>query len=260
METEEKTVEQTDEVTPAVASEVSPPPQTQDLPAELTKLQGELEKVKNEAKAHQKQVFQKDAELKKFTQREDRITSIEQRIDIVAGMMADLLDKDNVETEEKPQRRSEQYLNKLKEVGASSQTQTQQVFQQEATRVYTEIEKIAKTAGLEMESDELAKAQLLFVRGKFDESLEEAKKVTEKAKPTEAEKPKEDNTLKVLQETVARLEKELKISKGELDAETGMPSGTGLPDEEWLEKEYSTGKSDDHKRAEKIIKKMSQGV
>jgi len=224
METEEKNP-QSEEKSKDESAQQDLQAQLDALKAEKETLTAERDKIAEEAKAHQRNVTKKSDEISKFDQ---RFEALDKRFEVMTSMLADVVDRDSENIEETPKkRRSEEYLSRLPT--REQQEQEKQTKERDAfMKIAQEAEKLAKTAGLEMDkSPELKDAYIDFLRGNSEAGLEEVKKVV--SQKTEANKePDEDAINKIVEERLRKAMEE----KGLLDVETGGPSAAS---DDWKE-------------------------
>jgi hypothetical protein len=206
------------------APEVQEPAQQEegDLRSQLSQLQQELEKAREEAKAHQREVSKKAAQLKEQEEFKANIKNIEDRMEVITAMLADIVDKDDLSEAEPTQKRSSEYLKQLEEKEEKRKREQEKSLQQEFLLKAQEADRLAKEAGLDMESSpELEDALLWFRLGEPDKGLKKVKEVTSKMKAEG--KPNEVDIEKLVEE---RLQAKLKEA-GLLTPEASTPSSSG---------------------------------
>jgi len=221
------TVVEEEKVEETIVSESEPETPTmslEDVQKELELTKAELGKAKALASEHERNVTRKANELQKRQDLEGRIDSLTKKVETQIAMLADVMDRESYEEEEpKPkQRRSEQYLARLKEDEDKRNKSTEATEEQRVNFVAGEIIRLTTPNNMQLdESPELMKAHNLWLTGKFDEALQEVKRVVQ---PKETPKESEDE-LKARLKEEAR--KELLAERGELDTVTVLSSGAG---------------------------------
>lgn len=218
------------------------------LKGKLESLQSQLTKAQEEAKAHQKNVSKKDSELQKLQAREARLDAIESKVGLIADGIADLMDRESSvdALEDKPQKRkSEEFRGKFEQTGQQAKQQAEQATRAQHQQVVDEVLKQLKSVGLDttaMETEEFARAENLFLKGKAEEGLEEVKRIVmakTEVKKVEPKESQEDLIKRIREEE----RKKLLIERGELDAETGQPKGATLGDKEFINQMASKASS-----------------
>lgn len=221
--------------------------ETQPAPTELDALRSELEQqleqtkgerdaAIEESKKHQVSLNKKAQEVARKEALDEKVVALDAKLDVMATMMGDILDKGEFEGEEKPRkRRSEEYLTRLSEVSKTSKQQGQEAVQTSYQQRAVEADALARVAGLKMdESPELNKAYIHFLKGEADIGLEETRRVVEGRK-TEAKPPVLSDEEK---EEIAR---QVAEKKGNLRTETGGPSASSGTFQD-TEADYNAGK------------------
>ena len=215
------------------------------LSSELEKIQKELTEAREEAKAHQRNVTKKEQELQQYKKSDEKISGLEDKIEIITQMIADVMDKDSsLEDEEKPRkRRSEEYLAKIAEKDTERKKQVKQATDQEFYGIMSEADKLIKSVNLDMEKSlELREAYIKFLTGDIRGCAEEARRVVNTL--TEAKKVPQVIESEAEKEAKLRdkITKEIYEAKGWNISDTGSPAGAGgkgIPREmtrfkEWL--------------------------
>jgi len=146
---------------------------------ELQDKEAEISKWQTEAKSHQKNVTKKDSEIQRLR---DNRESIETRLGVLTEMVADLVDsREELSGYEAPKkRRSEEYLARLKTTEEQSRETQSNSERQRVMGMAQEADKLLQSVGLSMdESPEAMKAYNLWLRGDYEDSVEEVKKLVE---------------------------------------------------------------------------------
>lgn len=223
--------------TPEVVETIEEPTQ-EELKAQVESLSSERDSIKTQLEQAQEEILtkdrtvsKKDRDLKKTEKLESRLDKLEKRLEKqVVPMLSDLIDRgDDVEYQPKS-RKSDEY--KLPD-------EPQAKAELEPPEEWEDAMKVVKSVGLDMmESDELAKAYRLFVKGDFAKGLQEAQSVVDgirKDKETIKDKKSEwtDDDL----EEAARQWNE---KKGVSVSDKGAPSA-GTMTTEKATKMYSEG-------------------
>jgi len=200
----------------------APEPTMDELRTRISQLEGDVETAKGEAKAHQKFGEKTRAELERQRGLDDKVSKMENRLTIVTDMLAETLDRTSIEEsiEEKPQkRRSDEYLSRLERTNAEKAEADRQSEQAYFQKKAAEADTLLRAAGLEMDkSPETKDAYIQFLLGNPDVGLEEVRRVVSsrtEAKKPDAEEAVEERARKMLEE------------RGQLDTDTGSPSGSG---------------------------------
>ena len=240
---------ETPQSTEAEAEE--PAQDLEQLNSQLESLKKDLEKAQTESKAHQRNVSKKDEEVQKLQSRQTNSVTKDE-FTVLTQMVADLMDRDTAEGEEAPkQRRSEQYLKKIDESTQKQSDETKETAKRDHDLIINEVLAQFTLAGIDsnlMSTPEFTTAENLFLKGKSQEGLEEVKRVI--ATKTEA-KPTE-------KEIEDRIIKKYLTKKGDLDAETGHPTGASGISMEGLKSYDLRGKSDEQmkKDVEDVLSKI----
>ena len=238
MKTEEETQVITDDSLDTDKDVSGEPEVTVDsLTEEITRLKAEVEKssktaekAQNDAKSHQKAALEAGRWKAK-------IDGIEAQI----GVLAEILEERQPESEgyEVPKPKIT-FQERLKEKNKNQPDP--QIVEADAHRKSVTQEIIALTDDKDMpfnKTPEFDRAYDKWTKGDEDYALELVKEITEKMTKAK-EEPSEVDELKKKMES---MEKELKIAKGELDAETGLPGGS-TPNEAQIRKNYRESPED----------------
>ncbi len=205
------------------------------LTQERDNLASERDASREEAKKHQSNLSKKAEELSRKQAAETNLSNLSSKVDILANMMAEVVDsRENYDEEQPKRRRSTDYLSKLSELNKP----TPDASQQEYNALAQEADDIIRTAGLEMnKSPELRQAYLLFRVGDAQAGLEETRKVVEVKKIEAAKVP---DRKELTEDEEAEIARKYLEKKGTLKTETGGPS-TGFADFKAKEKAYGRG-------------------
>lgn len=206
----------------AVSSKEEVAPENADaLKSELEQAKQELQRLSEEAKAHQRNVSKKDVELQREKEYREAIS---QKIDILAAGIAELMDtrsSDEEEIDQKPRkRRSEEYLEKLKEADTAKVNSGQEYMLKKAR----EADALLGSVGLKMrESPETLSPYIKFMEGNIEDAMDEIRDLVsrKKAETTEPKETEEQLRARLRKE----VEREILEKRGELDAEDGQPAG-----------------------------------
>ena len=223
----------------AQAEVQAPPiPTAEQLNETIAKLTAGIEEAKREAKSHQEYGRKTKEELDRQRGLDTKVSGLETRLEIVTEMMADLMDRGDVEQEEQPKKsRSQEYLARLKsqpQVDVGKQREIEQ-FRDAAI----EADRLVKSVGLEMDkSSETRIAYLLFETGHYEAGLEEVKRLVESKKPKETQETEADIEAKIEKGIRAKL---LKDYPDFYKSDSGEPSGIGSSFVEF-EQKYIQGK------------------
>ncbi|KKM25795.1 hypothetical protein LCGC14_1591360 [marine sediment metagenome] len=167
-------------------------------------LTAQLASALTEAKGHQKRAEKNKGEA-------SRLDKIEKHIEVLTGMTAETLDKD--EFGEK--RRSDTYLNRLKESD-----------EQRVKNQLMGADRRLKEIGLDMQSsDETQRAYNKYLLGDMDGCLDEVDRLIE-GKKAEASKSKETDKSSVEEQVEERVRQKMQ-QLNLLDTDTGGPQGAG---------------------------------
>ena len=249
-ETEEKQVPANEPAEVTNAETVAPTEDVEALKAELQRAKEEAQKHADEAKRQQKAAIEQSKLRKQW---EDRITTIDRKIDTSNETIADFLDefvkRQNTDVYEEKPKEVPSYKARLKALQGEPVDPKRIEIETHVKEVANDIITALQPLGIEFDkSKDFREEYLLFKTGDYDLALEGVK---EKAsKMMEAKKPVSDIE-RELAELRARLEKyekkETLKEKGELVSEKGQPAGSAkvytidgivaLPSEEyWKEK------------------------
>jgi hypothetical protein len=234
-ETGEKAPEQLTEDTeglttgPVAQEGLSPKEEEVDLRIQLEKAQAELERLREEAKAHQRTASKKAEELARRQELEDRINGINDRLEVLTAMVSDIVDRSATESLEEAEprtRRSAEYLKALEEKERERKLQQEKSLRQQWEEKAIEADRLAREVGLDMEtSPELETAYLWFRTGDADRGLKKVQEVVAKIK---AEKQQPEGKPKETEEELrARIEREIAEKYGLLTPEVARPSASG---------------------------------
>ena len=187
------------------------------LEAELQTLRETVKQKEDSYKGLQTKLNQVNKELKERSVSQSRLDTLEQTQRILVAMMAERENITNID--EIPQEKKTDYLKKFDEVinGRKQAEFTAQV------RDYQERTEALK---LDPNSEEYEEIKDLVLEGKFARADKKIAKL-EAVKETEMPEPKIDleaERTKIREEE----RKKLLIERGELNAETGQPTGTSL--------------------------------
>ena len=197
------------------------------LESEIATLKAELERARQEAKAEKQNVSKKERQLQSLRKQQEKIDGLETRLEVVTSMLADLVDRGDIEDEPQPKRRrSEEYLQKIQQKEKEKPKEPE--FPPEYIEAAAEADRLAKSVGLDMEeSDELAKAYRYFIKGKGDEGLEETKRVVEQIRKAQEESPKKKSIDELTDEEMEEIARKYMEKKGTLHTDAGTPTSKG---------------------------------
>lgn len=207
-------------------------PAVEELTSQIATLNTELEAAKREAKSHQEYGRKTKEELDRQRGLDTKVSGLETRLQVVADMIASIMDAGAEEEPEQPKkRRSEEYLARL-----NKEVKEVDPKQEDMRRAVVEADGLIKSVGLEMDkSPETRMAYLLFRVGDYEAGLEEVRKVVEAKKPVQTEAKKEDFD-KAVQDAARNLLKE----QGLLVSDEGGPSAGSASFRE-AERKYAAG-------------------
>lgn len=244
--------EESKEETTESEQEVLAQTKLEGLASELEQTKQEVAKWQTEAKAHQKNVSKKSEELEKQQ-------NLEGRLEVLTEMVADIVDRSTEaeDYEEPKQRKSEKYTSKLKEQETRTGDTTTQAEQQHFRGLAQEADGLIKSVGLDMEeSPELHKAFVQFVsKGDPERGLEEVKKVVNKMTEAKSKETEEQLVKRIREEELKKILQE----RGELDAETGLPSAT-VGSWEQIRDAYSKNPDDARTRETYLKARRERGI
>jgi len=213
-----------------------PEPTTEELMSKVSQLEVDLEAARREAKSAQKFVGETQKELAVQRGREDKISGLENRLQVVTEMMADLMDRGEEEPlEPSKKRRSEEYITRLKDTDTKQDKESQENARRQFTDTLMAYQKRTEALKLDEESEEYLEIQSLATRGDFklaDTKLKKMEKLQSEPKETEAERKErydkevEEKALEILREKYP----------GVLVSDTSVPSGATGSDTEFVKK------------------------
>ena len=218
--------EKTPEAQALEAEAKIPDPQTilgelETLKQERANLQKQLADAVSEAKGHQKRV-------KRNEEWETRLGKMESNIEVLTGMIGEVLDKEPGEVETPKERRSEIYLKRL----AEERGKQEQASQQETLRRLQRADAELKSVGLNMEaSPETKDAYIAYLKGDIEGALDQIDGIV-KAKRIEAPKVKGEDERKKKEEIEEQARQRIEPF---LKTDTGSPTGGG--GKTWTSKE-----------------------
>tara|TARA_Y100000310_G_C20632610_1_gene789443 strand:- start:808 stop:1560 length:753 start_codon:yes stop_codon:yes gene_type:complete len=196
--------------------------QVKTLRAELQEVTSEKERLEGGYKGLQRTISEKDRAMQSQSNSNSRISAMESNIQVITDMVADVVDRADIDEGELPKkRRSDEYRERHQQT--ESETDTPNIREQEWTRVAVEADGLAKSVGLDIASSpELSNASYMFRAWDERAGLEEVKRVVaeKKSKGTEANTDNQQSFDDKVQEEVRKKMQE----KGLVETEVPSPS------------------------------------
>ena len=218
--------EPTTEVTPVVEKETPPTAEEQlaTLRQEMGELKTRAERLDKENRSTQATLTQKDRLLKEKETTASRLDTIEDSMQILAGLIAK---GENIDPEHADSYKKEFAALKTKREQESLRASHIE-YNQRADAIYSRAKESIR------DKKDLKMVELLLLNGKpedADEMVLDAEKEIKPVdnKPTDAERK--------LEEALKKIERLEKIQSGELDTERGLPSGAAASEAE-IRKNY----------------------
>lgn len=211
------------------------------LEAQLQELKNQLTQKEDSYKGLQTKLNQVNDELKKRGLSESRLDTLEQTQRLLVTMLSE---RDNIDLDTIPQESKTDYLKKFDEV-INQRNQTTR--QEELTAKVREYQGRTESLNLDVTSEEYLEIRDLVIEGKFDRADRKLAKLEKKV-----DEPKIDleaERTKIREEE----RKKLLIERGELNAETGQPSGASLGYNQirdaWIADPNNPAKRDEYMKA-----------
>lgn len=196
--------------------EVPTPTEPNPLEAQIQELQSQLQ-VKDESyKGLQKKLNQVNVDLKSRGLSESRLDTLEQTQRLLVSMLSE---KESIDIAEIPSEKRADYLKQFDDVVTQ---QRQKGRQDELIAKVREYQERTDSLKMDVESEEYLEIRDLVIDGKFDRADKKLAKLE-----TKVNEPKIDleaERTKIREEE----KKKLLIERGELNSETGQPSGVSL--------------------------------
>jgi len=190
------------------------------------------EKSKGLKTAHAK-LTQKDDELKRRSELEGRLTSMEESNKFLIGYLSETQGKTGDDFEEAKAKRSPDLLKRFQTIQAESEKKrTVEIQRQENISKINSIKERVEALGIPEDSEDYWEIEDFATRGKYDRAEARIKKL-EAAKTPEPPKETEEQIKE-------RLEREILEKHGLLKPEGAKPSAASLSFKK-TEKEYSEG-------------------
>ncbi len=196
--------------------EVPTPDETNPLEAQLQEYKSKLEEGEKSYKGLQTKLNKVNEELGKRGLTDTRLDTLEQTQRILVAMLSE---KENINLDEIPDGKKTDYIKQFDDV---IQTQKAKAQQDELTGKVKDYQTKTEALKLDPQSEEYLEIRDLVIDGKF----ERADRKIAKLEKTVEEEPKIDLEAERTKIHGEELKKIL-IERGELDAETGQPSGGG---------------------------------
>ena len=228
--------------------------QVDELTLERDKALEDGEKATESMKGHQRISEERLSKLREAEVSGTRLTSLEKQQNVLLDMMADLVDRGDLEDEPPKGRRSEEYLKRLKKEEEAPPASQLSPEAQEAVR-------LVQLAGMNFNtSPELAEAYRLLSLELYSEGLEATKKVIAgKTKTVEPKKELSDEDIKAIlknkPELVDEIAREVFEKSGQNVSDVGKPQ-SGSTNDAQFKADFGSGKLPYNKENEARAKKL----